>query len=148
MTDLARFNLVDLLDVARRDGVPMFGAPAVGIPLVSNGNLGGDLIHVEAGESFPIHTHPGDHLLLCLAGAGTISVAGVTYRVKPMDLYMVPGLVPHAVGAPDDAEHFLLAIGSPHKGVADPSRMAWTDWEGNPVDDAIAAVGLPVVERD
>lgn len=108
------------------------GAPAVGIPLHTNGHLGVDLIHVKGGDQFPIHTHPGDHLLYCVSGEGTMSVDGVTYRIRPGDLYMVDGNVPHAVGAITD--HTIMAIGSPHKPVDSPERMTWVDWQGNPVD--------------
>lgn len=113
------------------------GAPAVGIPMQSNGGqLGADLIHVKAGDQFPVHTHPGDHLLFCVAGHGTMSVAGITYEIRPGDLYMVDGAVPHAVGAITD--HTILAIGAPHKPVDSPDRMTWCDWEGNPVDQPLA----------
>ena len=123
----------------RVHGVPVHGAPAIGLPLHTNGNLGADILFVEAGKQFPVHTHPGDHLLYCLEGRGTISVDGVTYEIQPGDIYMVDGLVPHAVGAIDD--HTIVAIGSPHKPVASPERMAFVDWDGNPVDQPINADG-------
>lgn len=107
------------------------GAPAKGRPLFTNGNLGADMLHVKAGDQFPVHTHPGDHLLFCLSGEGTITVAGVTYQIRPGDLYMVEGTVPHAVGAVTD--HILVAIGSPHKPVDSPERMTFVDWAGNVV---------------
>ncbi len=130
-------NLHHLSKLVAERGVPMHGAPAVGLPLHSNGHLGADLVHVKAGDQFPVHTHPGDHLLLSLGGRGTITVADVTYVVEPGDIYMVDGLVPHAVGAHPDSEHILVAIGAPHKAVDSPERMAWTDWLGRPVDAPI-----------
>lgn len=112
-------------------GLKVHGADRVlGLPLHSNGNLGADLLRVPAGVSFPIHTHPGDHLLLCLSGTGSITVDGLTYTVHPGDLYMIPGTIPHAVGAAPDDEHVLIAIGSPHKPVDSPERMTFTDWHG------------------
>lgn len=114
------------------DGLPVHGAPATGIPLHTNGHLGADLLHVKAGDQFPVHTHPGDHLLYCVSGEGTMTVGQVTYPIHPGDLYMVDGMVPHAVGAVTD--HVIMAIGSPHKPVDSPERMTWVDWEGNPVD--------------
>jgi quercetin dioxygenase-like cupin family protein len=108
---------------------PVHGAPAVGVPLHTNGQLGADLLHIKAGQQFPVHTHPGDHLLYCVRGRGTITVAQITYEIRPGDLYMVDGLTPHAVGAIDD--HSILAIGSPHKPVDSPERMTWCDWQGN-----------------
>jgi len=115
-------------------GVPVHGAPATGLPLVDRPDraLGADILHVPAGKSFPVHCHPGHHLLLCLDGKGTISLAGITYAVEPGDLYLVPGSVPHAVGAAADADHVLMAVGaSPHMPVDHPDRMWFTDWAGH-----------------
>ena len=61
------------------------------------------------------------------------------WQVKPGDLYMVPGLVPHAVGAPVDDVHILAAFGSPHMPVDSPGRMALCDWDGSLVQSAIYA---------
>lgn len=130
-------NIYELQDRVVELGVEMWGAPAMGLPLHTNGNLGVDLVHVEPGQAFPIHTHPGDHLLLCIKGSGTISIGRETYAVKPGDLYMVPGLIPHAVGAGEDDVHVLAAIGSPHRPVDSPGRMTPTDWDGNVVLSAI-----------
>lgn len=129
-------NLNELALVVAEAGVPVVGAPAVGLPLHSNGHLGADILYVRAGDQFPVHTHPGDHLLYCVAGKGTISIGEVTYDVRPGDIYMVDGLVPHAVGAGDE-DHILVAIGAPHKAVDAPDRMAWVDWDGNRVDKPV-----------
>jgi len=129
---------IDLLTL----GVPVHGAPATGLPLHSNGHLGADILHVPAGKQFPVHTHPGDHLLYCIQGTGTISVEGVTYDIRPGDIYMVDGQVPHAVGA-GPSDHILVAIGAPHKPVDSPERMAFVDWDGNPLDRPVNADGTP-----
>lgn len=131
-------NLHDLAKAAAEIGVPVHGAPALGVPLHTNGHLGADLLWVKAGDRFPVHTHPGDHLLLCLAGKGTISVGEQTYHVGPGDLYMVDGLIPHAVGAGDE-DHILVAIGAPHKPVQSPERMQLVDWDGNKLVQPIFA---------
>lgn len=127
-------NIINLYAAATADvegWLDVHGAPAKGRPLHTNGQLGADMLHVPAGAQFPVHTHPGDHLLYCLAGEGTITVAGLTYHITPGDLYMVEGAVPHAVGAVTD--HVLIAIGSPHKPVDSPERMTFVDWDGNRV---------------
>jgi quercetin dioxygenase-like cupin family protein len=131
-------NLDELAAIVADQGVPVHGAPALGLPLHSNGHLGADLLYVKAGDRFPVHTHPGDHLLLCLQGEGTISVGEVTYHVKPGDIYMVDGLIPHAVGAGDE-DHVLVAIGAPHKPVQSPERMQIVDWDGNKLTAPIFA---------
>jgi quercetin dioxygenase-like cupin family protein len=125
-------NIGDLAEIAAMIGVPVHGAPALGVPLHTNGHLGADLLHVKAGDRFPVHVHPGDHLLLCLQGTGTITIGEVTYKVRPGDLYMVDGQVPHAVGAGEE-DHVLVAIGAPHKPVTSSERMQLTDWAGNRV---------------
>ena len=133
-------NLTDAAEQVTRNGVPVHGAPATGLPLHTNGHLGADILHVPAGKQFPVHTHPGDHLLLCHAGTGTISVGEKTYDIRPGDLYMVPGNIPHAVGAgPED--HTLIAIGAPHKPVESPERMTMTDWDGNQVSTPLFTSG-------
>jgi quercetin dioxygenase-like cupin family protein len=128
---------VAALALAGGEGVDVHGAPARGFGMHTNGHLGADLLHVKAGDQFPVHTHPGDHLLLCLAGRGTITVDQVTYDIIPGDLYMVNGLIPHAVGA--ITNHVILAIGAPHKAVDSPERMAFVDWAGHAVEVPISA---------
>lgn len=128
-TDLNIINLRAAAEALTEYGVDVHGADARGLPLHSNGHLGADLLQVPPNASFPIHVHPGDHLLLCLDGEGTISVDERTHYVRPGDIYMVPGNVPHAVGA-GEAGHTLLAIGAPHKPVESPERMNFTDWSG------------------
>ena len=140
-----RVNLFDTMRLSadlRSSGVDVFGSPARGLGLLTNGHLGADLLFVPPHGQFPIHTHPGDHLLLCLDGEGTISIGQTTYRVRRGDFYMVPGAVPHAVGA-GPIGHLLVAIGAPHKAVDAPDRMAPVDWSGAPVDVPITDVPPP-----
>jgi quercetin dioxygenase-like cupin family protein len=135
-------NLTEIAEIVSRHGVPVHGADALGVALHTNGHLGADMLWVPAHAKFPVHTHPGDHLLLCLKGRGTISVGEVTYHVRPGDFYMVDGAVPHAVGAGDE-DHVLVAIGSPHKPVDSPERMQFTDWLGNVVPEPLFHGGPP-----
>lgn len=104
--------------------------------LFSNGNLGCDVLYLQPNARFHLHTHPGDHLLLILKGYGTVTYGGTVYPTVPGDLYMVPGLVEHAVGAGPEG-HWLLSIGSPHKPADSAERMHITE-DGVP-DDARAA---------
>lgn len=130
-------NLLELRYKILELGVDVVGAKAKGVPVHTNGHLGVDVLRVEAGDSFPIHTHAGDHLLLCLEGKGTISIGRKTYHVVEGDIYMVAGMIPHAVGAASDSHHVLAAIGAPHRPIDSPNRMTATDWDGNIVESAI-----------
>lgn len=105
----------------------MANSTATGEGLLSNGHMGADLIRLEAGTGFIPHTHPGDHLLFVVAGRSTITYDGVIQEVTAGNCYMVPGEVPHAVGAITDVT--ILAIGSPHKPVESPSRMKPTAYQ-------------------
>jgi len=100
--------------------LPMAHTLSTGDPLVSNGAIGADIIRVPAGSGFAPHTHPGDHLLICVGGLGTITYDGTIYPTRAGELYMIAGDVPHAVGAITD--HVLIAVGSPHRAVDDPAR--------------------------
>jgi quercetin dioxygenase-like cupin family protein len=109
---------------------PMHGAPAFGHALFSNGVLGADLICVPRGNQFPLHIHPGHHLLLCLSGRGTFTTDGVVHQVRPGDLYGVDAHVAHAVGAGDEDDHWLISFGSPHMPVDSAARMTAVEEEG------------------
>lgn len=108
------------IDLGERP-VQLAHSNATGEGLVSNGVLGADVIRLAAGDGFVPHTHPGDHLLIVVGGRGTITCGGKIYPTRAGELYMVEGLVPHAVGAITD--HVILAVGSPHRPVDAPDRM-------------------------
>lgn len=107
--------------------VAMHNTDATAWALVSNGELGVDHISVPAGQGFPPHTHPGDHLLIIISGLGTITVDSVIYPTRGGQVYFIAGDHPHAVGAID--EHHILAVGSPHKLPNDPDRMTLVEYE-------------------
>ena len=106
---------------------PMVGTTATGNGLVSNGHLGVDVIRAAAGAGFAPHTHLGDHLLIVIAGRGTIAYDGTIYETAPGQVYMVEGAMPHAVGAIDD--HVILAVGMPHRSVDSPDRQSLVEYE-------------------
>lgn len=98
-----------------------------------DGNLAVDMLVVPPGAGFPVHVHAGHHLLLCIAGPGTFSLAGEIYDVNPGDLSMIEGHVPHAVGNPYEQAHVLLAFGAPPRELDADDRMTVTDWNGEPL---------------
>ena len=83
--------------------------------------MGIDLIEMDPGTSFPLHTHSGAHVLYVLDGVGTVTIDGVVHPTKPGDCYFIQADEPHAVGAVE--RHRLLSIGLPHRTVDDPQRM-------------------------
>lgn len=107
--------------------VPMYGAPASGLGLAGGDALGVDLINVRAGGGFSPHTHPGDHLLIIVAGRGTVTWDGRIWPTSPGSVYFIPGEAPHAVGAIED--HTILAVGSPHKPIGAADRQALTAYD-------------------
>lgn len=89
--------------------------------------MGIDLIDMDAHSAFPLHTHPGSHILFILEGKGTVTIGDNVYETKPGDCYFVPADVAHGVGAIE--HHQLLSIGFPHKKLDDPARMNIVDSE-------------------
>lgn len=117
-------NIRDLAFHLPGDGQPVHGAPAEGIPLLTNGHLGADLLYVAPGDSFPLHVHAGHHFLYCVMGKGTVTFGGVVHQIVPGDLYMIQADIEHAVGSdPDGDGHWLVAFGAPHAQLDSHERM-------------------------
>lgn len=102
-------------------------AAATGLPLVSNGTVGADLLRLPAGAGFVPHTHPGHHILIVVGGIGTITYDGRIHQTRAGQTYLIEGQVPHAVGAITD--HLIVAVGAPHKAVDAEDRMAPVPYE-------------------
>lgn len=100
-----------------------------GVPpgLDVQGAMGVDLIEMDPNTSFPLHTHPGAHVLFILEGEGTVTIGGVAHPTRPGDCYFVPGQTPHAVSALQ--RHRFIAVGFPHRQLLDPGRMEAADPE-------------------
>lgn len=101
-------------------------------------NLGIDLLDMEPNTAFPLHTHPGSHILFVLEGKGTVTIGDVVYETKPGDCYFVPADLPHGVGAIE--RHQLLSIGFPHKALNDPERMNIVDEKYQEQQPTFAAI--------
>lgn len=102
-------------------------AEASGKALVSNGSVGADIIRLPAGAGFVPHTHPGHHILIVVAGTGTITYSGQIHATQAGQIYLIEGEIPHAVGAISD--HLILAVGSPHKAIDAENRMEQVPYE-------------------
>jgi len=106
---------------------------ASGRELVTNGDIGADLIRLPAGAGFVPHTHPGHHILTIVAGIGTMTYGGRIYETHAGQTLLIEGGIPHAVGAITD--HVILAVGAPHKRIGADDRMVPVAYEEVVADD-------------
>lgn len=97
------------------------GDEITGRRLVSNGEIGGDLMHIPGGKGFEPHTHKGHHILLFLNGESIVTLGSEIHRMTPGEICVVPGDTAHGVSAVTDTT--LLAVGSPHLPVDAKDRM-------------------------
>jgi quercetin dioxygenase-like cupin family protein len=98
------------------------GAEEVG----SDGEMvGADLIEMQPGSSFPLHTHPGDHVLYALSGRGTVTIDGELKHFQAGTTFYIEAQYPHNVGTYGrDTEPFVIvAFGHPKKEVSATDRM-------------------------
>lgn len=87
--------------------------------------IGADLIEMQPGTAFPLHTHPGDHILYAISGRGTVTIDGEPRLFVAGTTFYIAGSYPHNVGTiPGESEPFtLLALGHPKKHVSARDRM-------------------------
>lgn len=98
--------------------------------------LGLDYIEMQPGSSFPLHVHPGDHVLYFVGKAeGIVHIDREDYHVAPGTSVFVPADYPHGVKTYDKETSALsfIAIGHPHKHVTSKHRMMRVTDEGVPV---------------
>lgn len=120
-------ELYDLKDSDQLDYGVMPGSRCQGRTVFDlDGLIGADVIQMPPHTGFPVHTHPGHHVLLIVSGYGTLADSDGVHLTAPGDLLLIPGELPHAVGAAHEAQT-ILAIGAPHKVTADPLRMTTVD---------------------
>ena len=129
-----KFMKTNLMSLAKA-GVPQgaeqdHGAEAEGLSLFADKmgmlgigvNVGGDIIYMPGGKAFPLHTHPGHHVLVMIHGKATVAYDGVVHTMLPWDFFVIPGNEVHNVAATDDS--VFIAVGWPrHKALGDPKRM-------------------------
>jgi quercetin dioxygenase-like cupin family protein len=88
--------------------------------------VGLDMIEMQPGSFFPVHAHPGNHILLVQSGEGQMEIGGKRYRFEPGDSVLVPAHAPHAVIGPDlgaAAPLVVVFFSEPHKHLASVDRM-------------------------
>lgn len=100
----------------------------VGETLVSNGELGADLMFVPAEKGFEPHTHHGHHLIFVISGECTVTLGADIHRLLAGEVCLIPGHVAHAITG--IADTMLLATGaSPHMRIDAEDRMDLVTYE-------------------
>ncbi len=89
--------------------------------------IGADLIKMECESAFPLHTHPGDHILYIHEGIGSVHIGGRDHLVRAGDTIYIPADLPHGVSGPKAGQPPLifLAFGYPHKHLSSRDRMKY-----------------------
>lgn len=112
-------NRFDTMDGAG----PMHKSDAVGRQLLhDDGKFGADLIEFPPFGSVPLHTHPGAHMLFCLAGSGLVIREEKSLRLSPGICYFVAAGQPHEVLA-ESAGLRLLVVGDDVRPVCSKDRL-------------------------
>lgn len=101
------------------------GRAGVALPTMEGVELGADLIEMEPGSSFPLHTHAGEHILYVVKGEGYVHVDGIDHAVQEGDTIFVPAEYVHGVKTRENSACplLLLAVGYPHKPIDAHDRM-------------------------
>jgi quercetin dioxygenase-like cupin family protein len=128
---LVIIKATDLVNEAMHDELGnvlenIVGMQAVRGAIEQDRNMGLDIITMQPRTQFPLHTHPGHHILYILDGPIAVHYDGVDYYLDQGDSVFVPAIDPHGVKT---VGHNLnpakfLAIGYPHKHVSSSGRMA------------------------
>jgi quercetin dioxygenase-like cupin family protein len=85
-----------LQHVQLEDVKPFELAPgATGRPLFGESAMV-NLVELEPGSVFPLHSHPHEQLGVVLRGERVLVIDGVEYRLGPMDGYVIPAGVEHS----------------------------------------------------
>lgn len=74
-----------------RELFPGFTARLVHTPLITQ-----SFVDCAAGASFPEHQHPHEQTVIVLEGELELRVGGETHRVRPGQVFAIPGNVPHS----------------------------------------------------
>lgn len=103
--------------------VQMNSSDATAERLVKRGPFAADQIRFPPGGQVEAHTHPGDHILVCLSGSGTLWYAGERHDLVEGVVYMVPGSTPHAIYADRGETLSLLSVANDHRDAGSPERL-------------------------
>ena len=91
--------------------------------LLKQNGFAADLIRFPPGGKVDLHTHPGNHMLFCVDGKGSVQYGEDLLQLLPGDCYLIEGSVPHAVFAAEDTQLTLIAVADDHRDVTSPDRL-------------------------
>lgn len=91
--------------------------------------MGIDFITMSPGSAFPLHVHPGAHILLIETGPVGVRVDGILYELDTDDTVFVPADYPHGVTTLEDnpKDVSFWAFGYPHMPIDSDTRMTVVD---------------------
>lgn len=116
-----RRAMYDDTGVQLEDITGVAGSRAEALPGLT---IGLDRIIMLPGTAFPLHVHPGAHLLYVLNGRGGLHIDGKDYVLETGDSIYVPADYPHGVQGPvGDQPLEFLSFGAPHHEVDSTTRM-------------------------
>jgi quercetin dioxygenase-like cupin family protein len=90
---------VDLKDIEEKDVIPGFHAR-----FVHSENMTFAYWRIEAGAALPNHSHPHEQAANVIEGEFELTMDGVAKIMKPGQLALIPGNVPHCGKAVTDCK--------------------------------------------
>ena len=116
---------VDLFDNHGQKLPGIRGRIGVAAPGISGHEIGLDLMEMQPGSFFPLHTHTGDHIIYIISGQGMVKVGEKNNPVKGGDSVFIPAELPHGFNTCPDATEPLVfaAVGHPHQHISSTQRM-------------------------
>lgn|SRR5512138_375817 len=99
----------------------MANSEGTALPLLKRGPFGADLIRFAPGRGVPLHTHPGNHILIVTSGEGRLIFNGEEFALRAGVLYLVPGSVPHQIDAL--TELTLVSVADDHRHAGSSDRL-------------------------
>ncbi|SRR6266511_1494548 len=88
---MTRMSVVTLETVPVREIFPGFRARVVHSERTSQ-----SWVEIDAGASFPEHQHPHEQIVNVLDGELELTVEGITHRLTPGRVLVIPPEVPHS----------------------------------------------------
>ncbi len=88
---MTRMSVVTLETVPVREIFPGFRARVVHSERMSQ-----SWVEIDAGASFPEHQHPHEQIVNVLDGELELTVEGITHRLTPGRVLVIPPEVPHS----------------------------------------------------